>query len=172
MKLVFGQPSPAEVKIVRWNEMPCLLARFETSTPPMIWQLDLAKLADLSISVTEKEGSWLLGYTTPREAAFTTIASFDERHEAEQAYDMIYKTMRRGSASSRLRGPAHPIRWIFIILIIALILWALMGSSATNGEKNVAATSLGKVTGQIMTEPQTIREGVPLAADDVLPKME
>lgn len=186
MLSLFSNKAPAKAKIVRWNQTPCLIARFSTSTPPMVWQLDLEKLTNYTINVVEKEGSWDLGYTTPQ-TSFTLIARFDERMDAEYAYDVIQKALLRGSpmsfgSSGSSSGSSWVIKLLIWLVILGVILMILSGISsglhkATEGINEQmqqtfsgAETSIGTGERPIPAPQQEMQNGVPMSADDVLPK--
>ncbi|MDD3182967.1 MAG: hypothetical protein PHD48_09215, partial [Alphaproteobacteria bacterium] len=76
LQLINGPRAQVKAKIVCWNKVPCLIASFQNSTPPQVWQMDLEKLTNYNIKLVEKEEAWALGYTVS-DGAFTVIASFD-----------------------------------------------------------------------------------------------
>jgi len=174
----------AKAKIVRWNQTPCLMASFSASTPPMVWQLDLEKLTNYTINVVEKDGAWDLGYTTPPDG-FVLIARFDERDDAEFAYGVIQKALLKGSPSTYSCRPTVGISFGKILLwgVVIFAVWFLVSSviSGIKGQTDELDASFGSNSAQMGTplrpedrvisaEPQKIQNGVPMSADDVLPK--
>jgi len=180
--------SPAKAKIVRWNQTPCLLARFSTSAPPMVWQLDLEKLTNYTLTVEEREGNWDLGYTVPQ-GAFTLIAHFDDRMDAEYAYDVVQRALLRGSpmslvsqGSSNNAGGRLFIKLLLLVIVIGA-LWGLISGSSSGLKQTVQSTEQilgstpdmsslmgGSEETAAPSAPKQIETGVPVAADDVLPK--
>jgi len=176
-----------KAKIVHWNQSPCLLARFSTSTPPMVWQLDLQKMTSYTITVVQKDGAWDLGYTVPQ-SDFTVIAHFDERHDADYAYDAIQKALLDSSQPVLSAGGCisggGTVRRVIVWALVVLVLVAL-GSFFVGGGSKTRPTELdskafnssadghegaGSGGRVISAGPQKIQDGVPMSADDVLPK--
>ncbi len=136
----FMKPSPVRVQVVRRNETPCLLASFNISVPPLLWQFDLEKMANHTITLREKEGEWDLGYLPP-EGVFTSVAHFEDRGAAEQAYAAVQKAMLRGEVSKFWTF----VKWMVVILCgyLALSFVGVLTGRAPQAE--TAVSDLGAV---------------------------
>lgn len=177
--------SSVKAKVVRWGNEPCLIVSFKLSEPPMVWQMDLAKLTDYSLRLVEKEGEWDLGYMTPN-GAFTLIAHFENRDASEKAYKAVEKALLSGSSESAgtqrsgwLRTLLMLVGLVFLVLFgLNFMAGGLTGPQEIGGADKTAAVAPAQ-RGETRTEPQLlIREeqkfenGVPANADDVLRSVE
>jgi hypothetical protein len=158
---MFPSRKNARAKIIRRGATPCLLAIFDASTPPMIWQFDLEKMANYSMTLREKDGEWDLGVALPQ-GTFTVVAHFDERGDAESAYAAVRKAMIKGEKSA-LR------KTIFIALVALGLYFALqLGFSNFWPPAKNENTAPQQTTQEQSAGPQQIQPGVPMTADDVL----
>ncbi len=184
---VLIKDTPARAKIVRRGHVPFLLAAFQLSAPPLVWQADLEKMANTTIALREKEGSWELGYTPLGQGAFVTVASFDERHEAEKAYAVVQRAMGHSSgpiAAGKGFGFLRFLVWLIVLAMLLFVGASLFGekaetvssvaSSAGQGslqEMGNQAVGLQAPASQQEPSPKELRTGVPANADDVLPNV-
>jgi hypothetical protein len=65
--LPFFRKASVHVRVVHRNDAPCLLAAFSESAPPLIWQFDLEKMVNHTITLREKDGEWDLVLVGPEE---------------------------------------------------------------------------------------------------------
>lgn len=164
---MFTDHKKARAKIVQRGNTPCLLAVFDASTPPMIWQFDLEKMANYTITLREKDGEWDLGIALPQ-GTFTNVAHFDERTEAEAAY----ATVRSALLKNRSNHVLHiNLRIVVLIAAIAFALFYFLpfkSAPRTPAQPEIAVHS---PFGEMPTNPsgpKEIQPGVPMSADDVL----
>lgn len=174
----FFKPSTVRAQVVRRNNAPCLLVAFNASNPPLIWQFDLEKMSNHTITLREKDGEWDLGLLLPQ-GAFTAIAHFDERDLAEEAYEGIQAALVQGESSKAVLWGK---RLLLAAVLLFLIMYAvgsylsktfnaalLQGGGAAQTAQSEGATEatipaeLAKPAG-----PKEIETGVPVSADDVL----
>lgn len=155
----------AKATIVKRGNSPCLLADFYTSSPQLIWQLNLKKTSNFILMLKQDEqGEWDLGYETDK-APFKNVAHFDERGDAEDSYAIVQKAIDRGEIKLRhriLRGSIYIALFLIAFNFINMALFSdddPQVSEIQIGQSEVAPTS-GK--------PRIVT-GVPVAADDVLP---
>lgn len=174
-------------KVVCWNKAPCLIVSFKNSAPPQVWQMDLEKLTSYTLKLQEQEGEWDLGYVVT-DGAFKAVAHFDERPDAEEAYDVIQNVLinsdsvcaqpSRPFAGGIMRGLLALLGVVFIVLM--LFNWVASGVSslfAPSGTKTEQTSAPRQRTLEdvppdaavLKTEPQ-VQVGVPQNADDILPK--
>lgn len=157
---MFPSRKNAQAKIVRRGTSPCLMAIFDASSPPMIWQFDLEKMANYSMTLREKDGEWDLGVALPQ-GTFTVVAHFDERGDAESAYAAVRQAMIKGERSALHHGVRNTL--LAILVAFGLIyFWPLLTSN------NTPAPAPQEQQQQQSEGPQEIRPGVPMSADDVL----
>lgn len=171
MFLFLIKDTPARAKLVRRGETPFLLAAFQLSSPPLIWQADLGKMSNTTIALREKEGSWELGYTPLGQSGFVVVASFDERHEAEKAYAVVQRAMARSSGPIAA-GSSCFLRFLMWLILLVAILFGGVSVFGGKAEKvsDVAPIAAQRVGDSQQDEtPKELRTGVPANADDVLP---
>ncbi|HAX91784.1 MAG TPA: hypothetical protein DCY07_06210 [Rhodospirillaceae bacterium] len=159
----------ATAKLVSRNQTPYLLATFHTSTPPMIWQMDLEKSTSFTVSLREKEGEWDIGYT-PSQGEYVVVAHFDERGDAQNAYDVVQKALSQNAGNAS--GGFGILKFILFLALLAVLFFAasaalsLLGD-APSSEPKAGLSSLGN-TSEKVAKPGEMRLGVPVTADDVL----
>ena len=167
MNCLFGKPATAKARVVRRNNAPCLLVNLGAANPPLVWQFDLEKMSSYVIRLREMDGEWDLGYEIPQ-GAFTPVAHFDERGDAEVAYRAVQKALARSAdPSSRRWG-----RWLLTAVVILALIWiavslANIGHVATSLSPSALSSAL---EAPVRKQPQQIENGVPMSADDVLPQ--
>jgi len=170
MQALFGKKSPVKARMVRWNNVPRLVVSFQTCSPALIWHLDLDKNPNVTLSLREVDGEWELGYT-PAQGAFISVVRMDDREDAEAAYGLIEKTLLCGLHDVSF---GHIMKNFFLFLILLAFVWFLgsfMTSSASHKKEEQAkpaVTSEKEIA--LPQDPSEMRNGVPLNADDVLPK--
>lgn len=161
----FAKHKAAQAKIVRRNETTCLLAVLNSSSPPIIWQFDLAKMPNYTLTLREKDGEWDLGLLLPQ-GTFNVIAHFDERSDAEEAYAAIRRALIcEANGSHRVRR--------FLTLLIVFVLGLLTAQLFMSTPLPSGAELAQKVLSNEAPEhqgagPKELRPGVPMSADDVL----
>jgi len=163
-----------QASVVLRNETPCLLAVFKQSTPPLIWQFDLEKMSSHTISLREKEGEWELGLLLPQ-GVFTSVAHFDERHDAEEAYQAVTAALIRDARRGGTKKMGWFRRFLLLVLsfVVALFILGLFTPTANEPAKVAVQpgdTALQKAQVVPLAPPPTpkIETGVPVSADDVL----
>lgn len=186
--LPFFRKASVHVRVVHRNDAPCLLAAFSESAPPLIWQFDLEKMVNHTITLREKEGEWDLGLVGPEEH-FSVIAHFEERGSAEKAYQAVEEAMIKGETNSFLSG----VRWLILLLFFGLFLFFLagtfLGGAEEEGEPSLPQQTQNRpqeTTPQIpqygaeedgsmrvtlppeAPERREMQTGVPMSADEVL----
>ena len=185
---LFGKVAKVKARVVCWNQTPCLIASFNTSEPPIVWQMDLEKLTSYTLKLVEKEGEWDLGYTVPK-GDFTSVAHFEIRPEAEAAYEAVRHALMTSTCAAT-RGPvfiangSHWLRNILLIVVVGFLALLVMkgivgGLSSLFSPGAPVQTSLEQgavVVDKIPADAVPVNtekelpSGVPLNADDVLPK--
>lgn len=183
---IIGSRSKVRAKVVCWNTAPCLIASFRDSDPPLVWQMDLEKLTSYSLKLVEKEGEWDLGYTVP-EGPFVAVAHFDVRPQAEAAYEAVQAALMGGACASTSSRASTGVRWfrgLVVCLLVAVMLlvlgnWAATGlssflspaSAPTNVTEHKEKTlDDAPPDAVVLKREPKIETGVPVNADDVLPK--
>lgn len=181
--------APARAKIVRRGATPFLWAAFQMSSPPVVWQADLEKMSNTTISLREKEGVWELGYTSLGQEDFVVVASFDERHEAEKAYAVIQRVMESSSGPIASYSGLGFLRFLLWFIVVIVVVVLLFGSPIPAGGKTSSVSDVEPSARQGVVQegsqaprlrdgaaqqqadsPKEIRTGVPVNADDVLPR--
>ncbi len=169
-----GKKASAKVSVVRRGGAPCLFAAFATSSPPLLWQFDLEKMANHVITLREKDGEWDLGLVLPG-GVFTPVAHFDERRFAEESYDAVQRALLKDAARRNHSWGKKVLTFVAVLLVLFFFAGFLppffaaapqpSGYPAGGGYQNEAE-------GESMFLPappkQEIRTGVPMSADDVL----
>lgn len=186
----FPQSASVSARLVQRNETPCLLADFKTSNPPLLWQLDLEKLSNHTISLRETNGDWDLGLLLPQ-GDFTSVAHFDERSDAETAYDAVRRAILQGEPT---QWPFR-FRWGIWGAVVLLLFFFFSGmfhltpppvnetqtASADQNAADASSSSLSRRIPQALEdlnktlsppESKEIQTGVPVSADDVLPQQQ
>ena len=168
--------SPVKAKVVRWHTVPCLVVSFQESEPPMLWHLDLEKTPNVTLSLREKEGEWDFGYK-PADGDFVSVYCFDDRDDAQQAYASIEKVLLRGMPSfSFERFIKNILLLLFLVLVGVGVVSFLMPSTSNDANQEERAKAAAVVSQQqVPAVPDPLgggemRNGVPVNADDVLPK--
>ncbi len=154
----------ANAKLINAAKAPYLLATFKESTSPVVWYYDLRKAKNAIITLRNNEGDWEVG-TTQGDGAFTAIATFEDKIDAELAMDTIQRAVLRRQFFPKLGA------WTRLLLVIILVLVGTM-IWATPSADDMAAlqVKLGTTKEQINTnkDRKQIKPGVPMNADDVL----
>lgn len=150
-------------KLLNDNNALHLLAAFNASSPPVIWLYDLKKSESATIRLQEKEGEWDLG-VIPHQGSFSSVAHFDERHDAEAALAVIKQTVLRGRFFPVL-GP-----WIRFALVLLALLVSFGLFVEVPAEKDVSTKDTITTTepNTKETAPKAMIPGIPMKADDVL----
>ncbi|MFA6279450.1 MAG: hypothetical protein WC612_01475 [Bdellovibrionales bacterium] len=167
--------TPARAKIVRRGPAPFLLAAFQMSSPPLVWQVDLEKMSNTTVSLHEKEGSWELGYTQLGQGDLLVVATFDERHEAEKAYGVVLRAL--GRSSGPLTGGSRFLRFLVWVILLGALLFVGLSFFTVKSASSPEVTSVAQpqqtqeVGARPEGSPAEIHTGVPAIADDVLPRV-
>ncbi|MDD2324789.1 MAG: hypothetical protein PHW63_02080 [Alphaproteobacteria bacterium] len=174
-----GKKPPVKAKVVHWNTVPCLVVSFQTSEPPMLWHLDLEKTPNVTLSLREKDGEWEFGYK-PAEKDFVPVYCFDDHDEAQESYAKIEKTLLCGAPSfsfERLIKNILLLVFLFVVGmgVLAFIMPSEHASDKAQEERAKAAAVVSEqavpsVPVDAATDHDAMRNGVPVNADDVLPK--
>ena len=175
MLSIINKTSSVKASLVRRNPAPALVASFAMSTPPLVWHLDLEKASSFVLTLNEQDGEWDLGYT-PAQGAFISVAHFDDRLEAESAYNAVKRALHQPLSDS-VHGTSLSKKIFYILLIAALLLFLSQSflSRPANHVADQAAQQSGELSEQDWEsapkqDPTKIQNGVPMTADDVLPK--
>lgn len=182
---IINKKAPVKAKLVQLNQTSsCLVASFQTSEPALVWEMNLDKVSGFSMVLKEKEGEWDLG-TISFDGTFTTIAHFEDFDDAQDAFKAIEKVLLRGVRNwSFARFLKTVLYSLFMLLLIGLVLSLLFSfapktesvipsaSNTTTQGGESAAPELSAEGGLRPrgTAPAKIETGVPMTADDVLPK--
>ena len=184
LDFMIGSRKKVKAKVVCWNKVPCLIVSFKNSNPPEVWQMDLEKLTNYTLKLSEHEGEWDLGYVVP-DGAFKAVAHFDERPDAECAYDAIQKVLINSNSTCTTSGSSffgRMVRGLLMALGIAAIVLMLVSSVASGISSLFSPPSadfaqqkqrtLDEVPGNaaVLSVQPKMEVGVPMNADDVLPK--
>ena len=174
-----NKKSPVKVKVVRWNTVPCLVVSFQTSEPPMLWHLDLEKTPNVTLCLQEKDGEWDFGYK-PADNAFVSVYCFDDREEAQEAYAQIEQTLLRGASSFSFERLIKNILLLVFLFVVGLGLASFLIPSGRETDKAqeerakaaavVSEQAVPSVPDATAADHDEMRNGVPVNADDVLPK--
>lgn len=175
MASFFVKRVKTEAKVVRRNQTPCLLASFGAANPPLIWQLDLEKMSSHTISLREKEGEWDLGMVLPG-GVFTSVAHFDERPLAEEAYQTVSRVLVHDAARNGRWGWGRRffafIIFVFLAFFVADILFTRNPAPISVGGEGMSYRSGAPAPQSENTvsppQRQEIQTGVPMNADNVL----
>lgn len=162
MLYIQRKETAAKATLITRGKTPCLLVDFITSTPPLVWQLNLKNTRSLSLLLKQDEqGEWDLGYETDK-AEFKAVAHFDERGDAEDSYEAVQKVIGQSHAPFGRKLLRFVVYFVLIVLAIGLIDIAF----SAKGD----APNAGLRTTQSETDNPRAKIGVPVAADDILPK--
>lgn len=190
MQSMWGGCPQVKARVVCWNKVPCLIASFKASNPPQVWQMDLEKLTSYTLRLVEKEGEWDLGYAEPDDV-FKSVAHFDERHDAECAYEAVQKALiegggiRQGASAGSIVG-----LWIKRLLILVGLVFVVMAlgnwAASLVNSKLTSSMQPGPVASDQLARPRSLDDvppdavvlkqepqqkiGVPVNADDILPQ--
>lgn len=181
MMFVFKKESAAKASVVWRNKTPCLLVHFYASHPPMVWQMDLEKASNTALSLQEKEGLWCFGYGEPGKE-FTVVAKFNNRIDAEDAYQRIQKVIDRGEGMS-FRRVANMIFYLVLIFFALTLFFGprtrdamepVSQNMGVSGSPPVPGFQLRSDEGAYVPpaaedDQSNKKYGVPLDADSVLP---
>ena len=145
-----------EAKVVKRAPGHCLVADFRDSAPPVVWQLDLAKSQNIAVALRGRDDDWSLGLIEPK-GEFSTVARFDNREDAEDAYAVVQKALMKG----RVCRGSSLWRWILAIAaIIVIVFLATKVASPLMHSEQQGTPEVTKSSGSQL--------GVPLPADEVL----
>jgi len=153
----------AKAVVINRDKAPCLFVDFRVSSPNLIWQFNLKKTPNFCLMLKQDEqGEWDLGYESDKEK-FKIVAHFDERMDAEESYAVIQKVLAKGGKVKTkhpiLRGILYAVAFILFINIVTAVFFGGSFSKTTIGQNETKISEL----------KPTIKTGVPVAADDVLP---
>lgn len=190
---ILGRQTQVRAKVVCWNGVPCLIASFKRSVPPQVWQMDLENLRNYSLKLVEKEGEWDMGYLVP-EGKFTPFAHFEDRPSAEIAYDAVQRALISGAVC----GTSHAgslaqsklLRFVRVVLMILGVVFIYItlrypgpsSQETTPGSLQAMQNATGRLAARpammappvaavpAPAAPPKIEVGVPMNADDILPK--
>jgi hypothetical protein len=177
MKTFLGNALKVKARVVCWNQTPCLIASFQASEPPIVWQMDLDKLTSYTLKLVEKDGEWDLGYTLPN-GEFNAVAHFEILPDAQAAYHAVRGALMN-SKPPRVTGGGlpilgtHPVRNLILLMLLMLAVYVSgRGVSFQSAPQNNAQVeSPGNVAQEAGNVLKEIPTGVPVDADDVLPKI-
>ncbi len=186
LDFMIGSRKKVKAKVVCWNKVPCLIVSFKNSNPPEVWQMDLEKLTNYTLKLSEHEGEWDLGYVVP-DGAFKAVAHFDERPEAECAYDAIQKVLINSNSTCPTAGGfsffGRMVRGFLMasgVVAIALLFVSLAVSNISSLFSSPSSAdfaqqkqrTLDELPGNaaVLSVQPKMEVGVPMNADDVLPK--
>lgn len=175
MSSIFGPPSPVKAKVVKWSGVPCLMASFRNSNPPQVWQMDLENLRSYSLKLVEKDGEWDIGYAVP-DGVFKPVAHFDERHDAETAYEAVQQALIGGSVSgggASGAGTSKLGRFFRVVLIlfgIIFIVLLLRPSGPVRLSDNASSQNVQNAASNAPKVAPKLEIGVPMDADAILPR--
>lgn len=149
-------------KLVQREPGYCLLASFENSVPPVVWRHDLAKNPTFSLSLRGSGDDWTLGITehTQHKADFVSIARFDNREEAEDAYAAVQKAL--------FNKPFRLGALVIPVVLLAVFLLVVYSFMTRNTDSNRGETAPVAPTSEISKPAPKKEFGVPLSADEVL----
>lgn len=148
--------APVKAKLVRQT----LVAHFRTSTPPMIWRLDMEKNHSFALVIQGQDGAWELGLVSPK-GDVSAVARFAARPDVDAAYAAVGKAMMSNPSSLR--------NWAARVLITAGI-----AALALVGTLNLLALPAVLARKAVMTQTQNRPTasapamGMPMNADDFL----
>ncbi len=134
-----------------------LTVGFYSAKSPLIWRFDLDRNHSFTLSLQGDEGDWELGVTTPK-GDFISVAHFDEREDAEDALMKVEKTL-----ASKWGGTAFVLKVVALVALVAVGIVLAVGLFGFFVSQQSLSSSVGKAG-----PSTTVREGVPLSADDVL----
>jgi hypothetical protein len=143
---------PVEAKLVGNT----LVAVFRASDPGLIWKFDLERNHSFTLALQGEEGDLELGVTSPK-GEFYPIARFGAQEDADEAFAAVQKILMRGK-----RGRLKTVfAWFggFIALAIVVLIAGHYINYGISNMKSAAGISSGS---------ETLPEGVPLPADQVL----
>lgn len=154
----FGaKKSEVTAKLVRREPNYCLIVDFENSAPPVVWYLDLEKNPTFTLSLRGSGEDWALGITEHK-ADFVAVARFDNRDEAEDAFEAVQKALKRRPVCHNSSG----WKWLLGIVIVVALLFVASSMFTKKSESSpIASTNANNAS----VAPQY---GVPVSADDLL----
>jgi len=145
-----------------------LVATFRAALPPLIWQYDLEKNHSFSVTVQGENGKWSLGVTAPH-GEFTPIAQFNARAEADEAFAVVERAMRRPRRlinpwQGRVRSALLISLFLLLGLFAIKLIFVVPASSTVKSVINTATES----SLNAMKSTTAGQTNVPLVADDYL----
>lgn len=151
-------------RLVRRDPNYCLVVEFENSVPPMVWHLDLEKTPSFTLSLRGSGDDWALGIVEHK-GEFTSIARFDSRDEASDAYAAVQKTIMKRP----YRGGSKVGQWMLILLLM-LVVYVIGSGFYEKWSENRQGGQMSQTQSGVSSvqQPQALRPGVPMSADDVL----
>lgn len=145
-----------------------LVASFELSDPPTVWQFDLEKNHSFTLSLKRYENGWNLGIT-PFGDEFLPIAYFENYDAAENALEIIKKLIIKRYNGKKLnyKNPLVSALLAMVALFFVLYLYAAVTyqpgtNQALTAKAPNPAAALNK---DAAPEPKV---GVPVPADELL----
>ena len=173
MLSLISKRAPVKAKVIRWGQAPCLVASFQTCSPAIVWHLDLDKTPNVTLTLRETDGEWELGYM-PAQGDFVSVVRFDDREDAEEAYACLEKVLLRGCSSFSFGAVLKNILLSLVLFVVAgFVISFLFSGKTIKGPEQMPAPESSVIEDHsplAQHEDGEIRTGVPVNADDVLPK--
>lgn len=135
-----------------------LVASFEDSHPPTIWQIDLDKGHSFTITLQEQAGGWVLGQSLAK-GEFTPAVHFQNHEAALAAYAVLQQAMMR-STFFKLGWLVRPLGITVAIILLGYLLVTGIAFLLRDLDSNVSPSNA--------VQAPEFKHGVPQSADDIL----
>jgi hypothetical protein len=138
-----------------------LTVGFHSAKSPLIWRFDLDRNHSFTFSLQGDEGDWELGVTSVK-GDFSPVAHFDEREDAEEALDIVEKTLSRKGSGTTLVLKA--LGYVGLLAASTALVVFIIATALTHRAHDPHAALTANPSHPVVQE----QDGVPMSADDVL----
>lgn len=161
--MLFTSENAQTVVVKQISRLPdrCLTVAFRESVPPVLWQLGLGQNQNTIVVLRQDGDLWSIGLAGDGDA-FTIVARFDNRSDAEEAFAAVQKAFMQGRPFF-----SYPVwRWVGVILVVLGMI--IFGGIVFGPSPAAAPKASLKAAAQQALSAGEPEKGVPQVADDVL----
>jgi len=164
--MLFSEKRRSQVKVNVTGNV--LVASFELSEPPTVWQFDLDKNHSFTLSLKRHDAGWDLGIASFGDE-FLPIAYFENYDAAEAAIETVKKSIigRLGHRKLSYKNPIIAAILAMLALFFGLYSYAVVTYKA---DINQISTGVTPNPAAVLNNnaPSDTKVGVPVPADELL----
>lgn len=139
-----------------------LVAVFNKAEPPLVWNFDLDKNGQFSLSLQGEDKKWQIGVTSLK-GEFNPIACFPRHEDALEAFTLVQKILMKGHRSSwTVQGL---LSQAFVSAVVVMFMFGMLVGFLHYERMKIASHMIkASANGHSME----MENGIPLPADEVL----